>query len=171
GQDVENAEHRAMFEREYGSTIPAKRGWHLSQMFEAMEHGTLRALYVLGENPAQSEADSTRAVGLLEGLEHVVVQDIFLTKTAELANVVLPAAASWCESEGTVTSSERRVQRVRKALEPPGAARADIDILYELGRRLGPDLGSPRAEDLWNELRSLSPMPAGMGYAALAEPG
>jgi len=176
GQDVENAEHRAIFEREYGSTIPAKRGWHLSQMFEAMEHGTLRALYVLGENPAQSEADSTRAVGLLERLEHLVVQDIFLTKTAELANVVLPAAASWCESEGTVTSSERRVQRVRKALEPPGAARDDIDILCALAQRLGRDwgrlraraeAGSPTAEDLWNEVRRLSPWHRGMSYARL----
>src|SRR6266850_3558558 len=167
GQDVENAEHRAIFEREYGSAIPARRGWHLTQMFEAMEHGTLRALYVLGENPAQSEADSTRAVGLLEGREHLVVQDIFLTKTAELANVVLPAAASWCESEGTVTSSERRVQRVRKALEPPGAARDDIDILCALAQRLGRDWRSPSAEDLWNEVRRLSPWHRGMSYARL----
>jgi predicted molibdopterin-dependent oxidoreductase YjgC len=167
GQDVENAEHRAMFEREYGSQIPATRGWHLSEMFEAMEHGKLRAVYVLGENPAQSEADATRAVGLLEGLEHLVVQDIFLTKTAELADVVLPAAASWCESEGTVTSSERRVQRVRKALEPPGAARDDIAILCALARRLGHDWGSPSAEDVWNEVRRLSPWHRGMSYARL----
>jgi formate dehydrogenase major subunit len=167
GQDVENDEPRAMFEREYGSQIPATRGWHLSQMFEAMEHGKLRAVYVLGENPAQSEADATRAVGLLDGLEHLVVQDIFLTKTAELADVVLPAAASWCESEGTVTSSERRVQRVRKALEPPGAARDDIAILCELARRLGHDWGSPSAEDVWNEVRRLSPWHRGMSYARL----
>jgi len=167
GQDVENGEPRAMFEREYGSRIPATRGWHLSQMFEAMEHGKLRAVYVLGENPAQSEADATRAVGLLDGLEHLVVQDIFLTKTAELADVVLPAAASWCESEGTVTSSERRVQRVRKALEPPGAARDDIAILCELARRLGHDWGSPSAEDVWNEVRRLSPWHRGMSYARL----
>ena len=167
GQDVENDAHRVMFEREYGSPIPPKRGWHLSQMFEAMEHGTLRAVYVLGENPAQSEADATRAVGLLEGLEHLVVQDIFLTRTAELADVVLPAAASWCESEGTVTSSERRVQRVRKALEPPGAARDDIAILCELARRLGRDWGSPSAEDVWDEVRRLSPWHRGMRYARL----
>ena len=75
---------------------------------------------MLGENPAQSEADATHANELLEGLDCLIVQDIFLTRTAEMADVVLPASASWCEAEGTVTNSERRVQRVRKALDPPG---------------------------------------------------
>ena len=79
---------------------------------------------------------------LLGGLDHIVVQDMFLTRTGEMAHVVLPAAASWCEDEGTVTSSERRVQRVRKALDPPGQARPDLQILVELGKRLGVDLGS-----------------------------
>ena len=84
---------------------------------------------------------------------------------------MLPAAACLGEAEGTVTSSERRVQRVRKALDPPGEARDDIEIVYELGRRLGHDLGSTRAEDVWNELRTLSPMHAGMSYARLEELG
>jgi formate dehydrogenase major subunit len=140
-------------------------------MFEAMEKGELHTLYVIGENPAQSEADARRARGLLEGLDHVVVQDIFLTKTAELADVVLPAAASWAEAEGTVTSSERRVQRVRKALEPPGNARDDTEILCELARRLGHDWGHPTAEQVWDELRSLSPMHTGMSYRRLEELG
>lgn len=169
GQDVENAEQRSKFEREYAKALPAERGWHLSQMFKAMEHGTLRTLYIIGENPAQSEADGTRATRLLEGLDHIVVQDIFLTRTAELAHVVLPAAASWCESEGTVTSSERRVQRVRKALNPPGHARDDISILCDLARRLGRDWGMPTAEDVWNEIRRLSPWHGGMSYRRLEE--
>jgi predicted molibdopterin-dependent oxidoreductase YjgC len=152
-------------------TLPPEHGLHLTGMFEAMEHGTLEALYVVGENPAQSEADKQRAVSLLRGLDHLVVQDLFLTKTAELADVVLPGCAGWAESEGTVTSSERRVQRVRKALDPPGDARDDIEIVYELGRRLGADLGSTRAEDIWNEVRSLSPMHAGMSYSRLEELG
>jgi formate dehydrogenase major subunit len=88
-----------------------------------------------------------------------------------MADVVFPASATWCEAEGTVTSSERRVQRVRKALDPPGEARDDIQIVYEVGRRLGVDLGSPAAEDVWNELRSLSPMHAGMSYARIEELG
>jgi predicted molibdopterin-dependent oxidoreductase YjgC len=167
GQDVENPELRAKFERAWGAAIPAKNGWHLSQMFEAMEHGKLSALYVLGENPVQSEADQERAVKLLEGLDHVVVQDMFLTKTAEIADVVLPAAASWCEDDGTVTSSERRVQRVRKALEPPGAARPDLEILGDLARRLGADWGRPTAEQVWDEMRALSPWHGGMSYERL----
>jgi formate dehydrogenase major subunit len=170
-QDVEDAEARGRFERAWKVTLPPKRGFHLTQMFEAMERGDLTTVYVIGENPCQSEADMHRAMGLMEGLEHLVVQDIFLTKTAQMADVVLPAAAAWCESEGTVTSSERRVQRVRKALEPPGEARQDITILCELACRLGHDWGHPTSEQLWNELRSLSPMHAGMSYARLEELG
>ena len=170
-QDVENDELRGRFEAAWGAPVPARSGWHLSEMFEGMERGELTALYVIGENPAQSEADQQRAERLLTGLDHLVVQDIFLTKTAELADVVLPASASWAEAEGTVTSSERRVQRVRKALDPPGEARDDIEIVYAIGERLGVDLGSASAEDVWNELRSLSPMHAGMSYARLEEKG
>jgi predicted molibdopterin-dependent oxidoreductase YjgC len=171
-QEIEDDELRGRFEQAWGVRIPAKRGLHLSGMFEAMEHGELTALYVIGENPAQSEADQQRALGLLDGLDHLVVQDLFLTKTAQLADVVLPAAACLGESEGTVTSSERRVQRVRKAFDPPGEARDDIAIVYELGARLGHDLGSTRAEDVWNELRTLSPrMHGGMSYRRLEELG
>jgi formate dehydrogenase major subunit len=166
-QYVERAELRAPFERAWGVTIPPTRGWHLSGMFDAMERGELTAVYVIGENPMQSEADQHRTRRLLEGLEFLVVQDIFLTKTAEVADVVLPASASWAESEGTVTNSERRVQRVRKALDPPGEARDDLAIIFELARRLGHDWGEPSAERVWDELRSLSPAHAGMSYARL----
>ncbi len=169
GLDVENPEHRGRFERAWKAGIPPKKGWHLSQMFEAMEHGKLRALYVLGENPAQSEADQKRTMDLLSKLDFVLVQDIFLTKTAEVGHVVLPAAASWCEDEGTVTSSERRVQRVRKALDPPGQARSDLAILCELARRLGTDIGTPEPERVWDELRSLSPWHGGMSYRRLED--
>jgi predicted molibdopterin-dependent oxidoreductase YjgC len=170
-QDVLDDAARAKFEAAWGATIPPRHGLHLTGMFEAMEHGEFRAAYVVGENPAQGEADQQRAERLLRGLDHLVVQDLFLTRTAELADVVLPAAATLGEAEGTVTSSERRVQRVRKAYDPPGEARDDVEIVYELARRLGHDLGSPRAEDVWNELRSLSPMHAGMSYARLEELG
>jgi predicted molibdopterin-dependent oxidoreductase YjgC len=166
-QHVENDALRAKFERAWGARIPPERGWHLSGMFEAMERGDLTALYVIGENPATSEADQHHSMHLLEGLETLVVQDVLLTQTAELADVVLPAAAGWCETEGTVTSSERRVQRVRRALPPPPGVRDDLDILCDLARRMGKDLGSPSAEDLWNEVRSLSPAHAGMSYARL----
>jgi len=169
-QDVEtDAEARARFEAAWGTTIVARTGWHLTEMFEGMERGDLKTLYVIGENPAQSEADATKARRLLGELDFLVVQDILLTRTAELADVVLPGTASWCEGEGTVTNSERRVQRVRKALEPPGDARDDTWILSELARRLGFDWGHPTAEEIWDECRSLSPMHRGMSYARLDE--
>ena len=166
-QDIEDAAARSKFERAWGFTIPPKNGWNLTQMFEAMERGELRALYVFGENPAQSEADGEHAAARLRGLEALVVHDIFLTRTAEMAHVVLPGAASFCESEGTVTNSERRVQRVRRSLPPPGNARDDIAILADLARRLGKDLGDPTPEGLWDELRTVSPMHGGMSYARL----
>jgi formate dehydrogenase major subunit len=97
------------------------------------------------------------------------VQDIFMTKTALMADVVLPGTASWCETDGTVTNSERRVQRVRKALDPPGEARDDQWILCELAKRLGYDWGTPTSEEIWDELRSLSPMHTGMSYDRLEE--
>jgi formate dehydrogenase major subunit len=170
-QDIENEEHRAKFEKVWGARVPPVPGWHISLMLEAMERRELRALYVIGENPAQSEADAQRAHELLEGLDHLVVQDIFLTRTAEMADVVLPAAAAWAECEGTVTSSERRVQRVRKALDPPGEAKDDIEILCSLARALGHDWRTPAAEEIWNELRSLSPMHFGMTYERLEKLG
>jgi predicted molibdopterin-dependent oxidoreductase YjgC len=171
-QDLEVPANHEKFARAWsGADFPAKKGWHLSEMFEAMDRGELRSLYIVGENPARSEADQTRAVRMLSGLEHLVVQDIFLTQTAELAHVVLPAAAGWAESEGTVTNSERRVQRVRRALEPPPGARDDIDIICDLAARLGADWGHPTAEQVWDECRSLSPMHAGMAYHRLDELG
>jgi predicted molibdopterin-dependent oxidoreductase YjgC len=171
-QDLQDPDIHAKFSRAWGGAqFPDKKGYHLSEMFEAMEHGELTAAYIVGENPARSEADQTRAVRLLTGLEHLVVQDIFLTQTAELAHVVLPATAGWAESEGTVTNSERRVQRVRRALAPPAGARDDLEIIGELARRLGCEWGRPTAEQVWDECRSLSPMHAGMSYARLDELG
>jgi formate dehydrogenase major subunit len=166
-QHVENDVLRAKFERAWGVTIPPRRGRNLSAMFDACERGELHALYVIGENPVQSEANQARASHLLATRDFLVVQDLFLTRTAELADVVLPAAAAWAETEGTVTNSERRVQRVRKALEPPGEARDDLWIIFELARRMGHDWGPASAEAVWDELRSLSPVHAGMSYARL----
>jgi formate dehydrogenase major subunit len=173
-QDLTDPAIRARFEQTWGvptGTIPSRIGKHLSQMFDGIEAGELTSLYVIGENPAQSEADQHRAIHLLKSLEHLVVQDIFLTKTAELAHVVLPAAAGWCESEGTVTNSERRVQRVRKALEPPDGARDDIEIITELAHRLGAPWKYETSEEVWDECRSLSPMHGGMSYRRLEELG
>ena len=162
---------RAKFERAWGVTLKPHYGKNLTEMFNAAESGDIHAMYAIGENPAQAEADQHRVQRLLTGLDHLVVQDIFLTRTAEFAHVVLPASSSWCEAEGTVTNSERRVQRVRKALEPPGNARDDLWIIAEIAKRLGHDWAHPSAEELWNEVRRLAPIFAGMSYERLEREG
>ncbi len=166
-QDVAEPVARGKFEALWGHDVPPEPGWHISLMFEAMERGDLTALYVIGENPAQSEADVRRIRRLIDDLEFMVVQDISMTETAAMADVVFPAAVGWAESDGTVTSSERRVQRVRKALEPPGEAKDDLEILSLLAARMGINWGMPAAEEVWDELRALSPMHAGMSYERL----
>ncbi len=171
-QDIEtDVAAREKFEKAWGRPIPPKKGWHLSDMFEAMERGELTSVYCIGENPASSEADAHHAKKLLANLDTLIVQDIFLTRTAEMADVVLPAANSAFESDGTVTNSERRVQRVRKALDPPGQAKDDIWIIAQLAKRLGMDWGDVTPLDAWEELRTLSPMHAGMSWKRLEELG
>jgi len=170
-QDVGNADHRAKFERLWNVTMPPKYGMTLSEMMHAMDEGHLTNLYIIGENPVQSDADSNAVGKRLENLDHVVVQDIFLTKTASYADVVLPSTAAWCESEGTFTNSERRVQLVRKALEPPGSAKDDIEIMRLIAERLGRGWPEQTAEQIWDELRAVSPRHHGMSYRLLAERG
>ena len=170
-KDVDDPVERGKFEALWGRSVPGWIGKHLSLMFEAMEEKEITALYVIGENPAQSEARSDHVRGILSGLEFMVVQDIFMTRTAQLADVVLPAAAGWAETEGTVTSSERRVQRVRKALDPPGEAMDDIDIISALARRMDKSWTHQTAEEIWDELRSLSSYHGGMSYRRLEELG
>jgi formate dehydrogenase major subunit len=168
-QDILDPDTRLKFESAWDTVIQPHYGLNLTEMFEAMEDGSLKAVYCIGENPAQSEADSEQAVRRLKALDFLVVQDIFLTKTAQLADVVLPATAGWAETDGTTTNSERRVQRVRKAVTPPGEAREDIDIICELAARLGHDWKYADAETVWNELRSVSPDHYGMTYERLEE--
>src|SRR5215469_3067847 len=170
-QDVGDAEHRAKFERLWNVTMPPKYGMTLSEMMHAMDEGHLTNLYIIGENPVQSDADSFAVTKRLENLDHLVVQDIFLTKTATFADVVLPSAAAWCESEGTFTNSERRVQRVRKALEPPGNAKDDIEIMRLVAERMGYHWPVQTAEQVWDELRAVSPRHHGMSYRLLDERG
>jgi predicted molibdopterin-dependent oxidoreductase YjgC len=167
-QDIQHdTAAREKFETAWGRPIMPTYGWHLTNMFAAMERGDLTAVYCIGENPVSSEADSTHAKHLLESLDTLIVQDIVMTKTAEIADVVLPATNASFESDGTVTNSERRVQRVRKALEPPGQARDDIWIIAQLSERLGWDWGDVTPHDAWEELRTLSPMHTGMSWERL----
>ncbi len=168
-QNVEDDALRAKFDHLWGVPVPPTKGRHQSEMLTAMEAGDLRCLYVLGENPRQSDADGHHVELLLKGLDFLVVQDILMTATAEMADVVLPGSASWAEADGTVTNSERRVQLCRKALDPPGEARDDCEILEDLANRLGAHWRYTGAEQIWDELRALSPIHAGMSYKRLAE--
>ncbi|MDA2810635.1 molybdopterin-dependent oxidoreductase [Nocardiopsis sp. RSe5-2] len=168
-QDILDAESRAPFERAWDTVIQPRKGKNLTQMFEGMDEGEVKALYVIGENPVQSEPETETTLRRLGRLDHMVVQDIFLTRTAEQADVVLPASAAWCESDGTFTNSERRVQLVRKAVDPPDGARDDIEILCDLADRLGHAWKTPTAEEVWNEVRALSPIHRGMTYARLED--
>ena len=168
-QDIEqDTAARARLGALWGTTIRPTYGLNLTQMLHAMSRRELTSLYVIGENPAQSDADGSRVEEALAGLDHLVVQEIFLTRTADFAHVVLPAAATWCEGEGTVTNSERRVQRVRKAIDPPAGAKDELWILSQIARRLGHDWGEPCAEQVWNEFRAVAPhFAGGMSYARL----
>jgi formate dehydrogenase major subunit len=169
-QDVLDEEARTRIDKMWKTKMPAKYGWNLTEMLRAMERGELTSLFVIGENPAQSDADGHHVRKLLQGLDHLVVQEIFLTKTAEMADVVLPTVTSWAEADGCVTSSERRIQRVRKALEPPEGTRDELWILSELARRMGFDWGHPSAEDVWNEVRKVAPaFCGGMSYKRMEE--
>ena len=171
-QDITDLEARTRIGKLWNTTIQPTYGRNLTEMIHAMKHGELTSLYVIGENPAQSDADGSKVERALRSLDHMVVQEIFLTKTAQLAHVVLPATASWCESEGTVTNSERRVQRVRKAKEAPAGARDELWIIAELAKRLGHDFGSPTAESTWNEFRTVAPeFAGGMSYSRLESLG
>jgi formate dehydrogenase major subunit len=169
-QEITDPAIQARLEAHWKVKLQPKAGWHLTEMLHAMEHGDLTALFVIGENPAQSDADGLHVQKLLSGLDHLVVQEIVMTKTAEMAHVVLPSAATWCEGEGTVTNSERRVQRCRKAAEPPAGAKDELWIISEIARRMGHDWGTPTAEEVWDELRAVAPdFAGGMTYARLEE--
>ncbi len=168
-QDIEqDAPARTRIGALWGTTIPPTYGRNLTQMLFAMWAGELTSLFVIGENPAQSDADASHVEHALNGLDHLVVQEICRTRTAEFAHVVLPSAATWCEGEGTVTNSERRVQRVRKAVDPPAGARDELWIITQIAKRLGHDWGEPTAEQVWNEFRVVAPhFAGGMSYARL----
>ncbi|MDI6877432.1 MAG: formate dehydrogenase subunit alpha [Methanomicrobiales archaeon] len=150
-----------------------KNGYEVTVMMDVLvdKPGELKAMYIMGENPMISDPDLHHVEKALKNLEFLVVQDIFLTETAELADVVLPAAC-YAEKDGTQTSTERRVQRWRKAVEPPGEAKADWQIISELAAKMGYAAQFPykSAEEIFNEMAKLTPSYAGMTYARLSKP-
>jgi formate dehydrogenase major subunit len=161
---------RARFEGAWGTTLPARRGLTSMEMTEAAASGDLRALYVMGENPCLSEPDIRRVKAGLSALDFLVVQDIFLTETAELADVVLPAAC-FAEKDGLFTNTERRVQKVRRALPPPGEAREDWQILRDIAVALGAAWTCESIDDIQEEIQSLVPAYGGISRDRVGREG
>jgi formate dehydrogenase major subunit len=155
-QTVDTEEHRNRFENAWGATLDAERGLTVVEIMDAVHDDIISGIYVMGENPAMSDPDVQHARAGLAKLEHLVVQDIFLTETAFYADVVLPASA-WPEKDGTVTNSNRQVQMGRRALEMPGDARQDWWIIQELAKRIGLDWNYESAADVFAEMASLMP--------------
>ena len=158
--------------------LPSEDGLVVTDMVEAIVNGRIKAMYITGENPLLSEPDLHHAEEAFKKLEFLVVQDIFMHETAEIADVVLPAT-SFAEKDGTFTNSERRVQRVRKAIEPVGESRPDWEIICDLGRRLSTRLELKleheftysHPSELWDEMARLTPSQAGISYQRLDQEG
>ncbi len=153
---VEDAETRAFFEELWGAKLDPKRGLTVVEIMDAIHDGTIRGMYIMGENPAMSDPDLNHAREALARLEHLVVQDIFLTETAKYADVVLPASA-WPEKDGTVTNTNRQVQIGRKALPLPGRAREDWAIIVDMARALGLDWSYAHAREIYAEMARAMP--------------
>ncbi len=165
-QQVANADVRAKFEKAWNVELSANPGLMVTQMLPAVLEGKIKAMYIMGENPVLSDADVTHVVEALGKLEFLVVQDIFLTETAKLAHVVLPAS-SYAERDGAYTNTERRVQLTSSVVPAPGQARRDREIICELATAVGYPMNYASTADIDDEMRGLTPSYAGISHARL----
>jgi formate dehydrogenase major subunit len=165
-QKVGSAKARQRFERLWGVGLDPDPGLTVVEIMNAAKRHEIRGMYVMGENPAMSDPDVDHAREALAALDHLVVQDIFLTETAYLADVILPATA-WPEKNGTVTNTDRMVQLGRKALQAPGDAREDLWIINELARGLGLDWNYSHPRDVFAEMRTCMDSIAGITWDRL----
>jgi predicted molibdopterin-dependent oxidoreductase YjgC len=162
---------REKFEKAWDvEKLPDSEGTKIPAMFDGIHHGDIRALYLIGENVVMSEPNQAHTVEALKKIEFLVVQDIFMNETAEFADVVLPATC-YAETEGTFTNTERRVQRVRKSVNPPGMARDDWWIVGELSKRMGYAMNYTSSEQIWNEIQTVTPSMAGIAYRRIEHKG
>ena len=172
-QKVDVPAVKEKFEKAWGKKLSDKIGLPATEMTNAMLDGTLKGMYIFGENPALSDPNTTHSVKAFSALDFLVVQDIFMTETAQLADVVLPSA-SFAEKDGTFTSSERRVQRIRKAVNSPGTAKSDLDIIDQIYKRIvgkGDLSVSPEPSAVFAEVATLWPGIAGINYGRLEGDG
>jgi formate dehydrogenase alpha subunit len=165
-QAVSNEELRGKFEKAWGVELPDTPGLTVVEIMNAAAEGKIKALYIMGENPMISDPDISHVEEGLKGLEFLVVQDIFLTETARLADVVLPGVC-FAEKDGTFTNTERRVQLLNKAVDPPGEARQDWQIISELAGRLGYHMNYNSSSEIMDEARRLTPQYAGISHDRL----
>jgi formate dehydrogenase alpha subunit len=165
-QRVDDPAVQQKFEKAWGVPLPSRPGLTLMEMMKGIAEGKVKALFILGENPLLSDPNVSQVKEELKRLDLLVVQDIFLTETAELAHVVLPGV-SFAEKDGTFTNTERRVQRVHKAIEPMGNSRPDWQILCDLSSRLGYPLEYSSPKEIMDEIASVTPSYGGIHYTRL----
>ena len=165
-QKVDNPDVKLKFEKAWGCSLSEKPGLPVTEMTGAAHQGSIKAMYVIGENPLMSEPSLEHTRKAMENLEFLVVQDIFPTDTAVMADVILPAAV-FAEKDGTFTNTERRVQKLRKAVEPPGEAKPDWEILCELARMMGYDFDYHDTEEIMEEIASVAPIYGGIYHDRL----
>ena len=154
----------------WGIDLPTKPGLTVTEMIPKAHDGELKALYIIGENPLISDPDLNHAKKSFKNLDFIVVQDIFMTETARLADVVLPARC-FAEKNGTFTNTERRVQRIRKAVEPPGQARKDWQIICDLSTRMGYPMSYAASSEVMAEIACVTPAYAGINYDRIEHEG
>jgi len=169
-QAVTNDAAREKFEQAWGVQLPNQNGLVLTEVINKAHHGEIKALYVIGENPMMSDPDLEHVEEALDKVDFIVVQDIFLTETAKYADVVFPSAC-FAEKDGTFSNTERRVQRVRKAVSAPGEARTDWEILCQIATRMGYPMGYDSSEQIFEEIRTLTPSYAGISYQRIENGG
>jgi len=167
---LDNDEMLQRYEEAWKCKLPRRPGKPATEVWENVSKGEIRGLYIFGEDPVVADPNIAHVQHALEKADFVVVQDIFLTDTAKMAHVVLPAAC-YAEKDGTFACTERRVQRVRKAVEPPGEAKADWQIFCELSRKMGYEMKYNSAEEVFEEIRNLLPQYRGITYARLEKEG
>jgi len=163
-------ENRKKFEEAWGASLSPKVGLTVTEMVPGLEEGKVKAMVILGENPMVSDPDSGHVKHALEKAEFLMVVDIFPTPTTEMAHLVLPGVC-FAEKNGTFSNSERRVQMVRKAVEPPGEARTDWRIFQDIARRMGYPMSYETAEDVFEEIARMTPSYGGMRYERLQGDG
>jgi len=169
-QSVEDPEIRAKFEKAWNAKLQAKAGLTVVEMFHAIEKRSVRALYMMGENPALSDPNLNRTRKALEKVDFLVSQDIFLSESAQYADVVLPAFC-FAEKDGTFTNTERRIQRVRKAVSPPGQARDDWRIICDIATAIGHPMHYKNASEIMDEIVSVTPIYGGISYNRIESVG